>query len=234
MARPRATDHDDKRLAILRAAARLFADAGFDRSSMAEVARACGVSKALLYHYYLSKDVLLHDIIRGHLVALVEAVEEAAAGAATAEPRVRLEALAHALLEAYRDADAEHKIQINELKKLPPDRQEELRGLERRLVALFAEALAAAVPGLAGTVLLKPVTMSLFGMLNWHYLWFRPGGPVGRADYARLAVHLAIEGATGLGPNSAFATGPGAGPADQAAAGTRAAPPGPIPADPRS
>ncbi|MEJ1159545.1 TetR/AcrR family transcriptional regulator [Prosthecomicrobium sp. N25] len=196
MARPKAVDHDDKRSALLRAAARLFADAGYDRSSMAEVAKACGVSKALVYHYYVSKDVLLHDIIRQHLEELVEAVETA--NGRDLPPRERLERLAVALLEAYRDADAEHKIQINELKKLPREQQDEIRALERRLVAVFADAIAAAVPALAGTPLLKPVTMSLFGMLNWHYLWFRPGGPISRQDYARIAVRLATEGARGL------------------------------------
>lgn len=197
MARPRAVDHDDKRDALLRAAARLFADGGYDRSSMAEVAKACGVSKALVYHYYVSKDVLLYDIIRQHLEALIAACEEV--NHRDAPARERLERLAAALLDAYRDADAEHKIQINEMKRLPKERQDELRGLERHLVAIFAEAIAAAVPALQGGPLLKPVTMSLFGMLNWHYLWFRPGGPVSREDYARLAVRLAVEGSRGLG-----------------------------------
>ena len=36
--------------------------------------------------------------------------------------------------------------------------------------------------------------MSLFGMLNWHYLWFREGRSLSRADYARLATQLIIAG----------------------------------------
>jgi AcrR family transcriptional regulator len=75
MARPIAADHDEKRRAILKAAARLFASQGFDRASMAEIALACRVSKALLYHYYASKDQLLFDIIRAHLDDLVAACD---------------------------------------------------------------------------------------------------------------------------------------------------------------
>ncbi|NBP52464.1 MAG: TetR/AcrR family transcriptional regulator, partial [Actinobacteria bacterium] len=56
MARPRAADYDDKRAAILRRAAELFAEKGYDRTSMTEIAAALGVSKALFYHYYPSKD----------------------------------------------------------------------------------------------------------------------------------------------------------------------------------
>ena len=62
MARTRAKDYDEKRAAILHAAARIFAEGGFDRTSMATLAAECGVSKALLYHYYASKEALLHDI----------------------------------------------------------------------------------------------------------------------------------------------------------------------------
>ena len=77
MARPRAADYDDKRAAILRRAAELFAEKGYDRTSMTEIAAALGVSKALFYHYSPSKDALLFDIFpdrvppRGTRVELV-------------------------------------------------------------------------------------------------------------------------------------------------------------------
>jgi len=193
MARPRASDYSEKRTAIFQTSARLFAEQGYDGTSMSQIAVACGVSKALLYHYHASKEDLLFHIIEDHLRQLVEAVETANGGAAS--PRERLDHLAIALLEAYRDADAEHKVQINDLKRLPEERQAELRGLERKLVDIFASAIAAASPALQdGSPLLKPVTMSLFGMLNWQFMWFRPKGPVSRENYARLATRLIVEG----------------------------------------
>jgi TetR/AcrR family transcriptional regulator len=195
MARTRAADYDDKRRAILAAATALFAEHGYDRSSISDVAKACGVSKALLYHYYGSKEVLLYDIIEHHLDRLLVAIE--AADTPGLAPRARLEAFAVALLVAYRDANHEHKIQINELPKLPEPQQETLKALERELVARFAGAVAAVRPELVGNGLLKPVTMSLFGMLNWHYLWFRPKGQLSREDYGRLAVTLLLDGVNG-------------------------------------
>lgn len=194
MARPRATDYGEKRKAIFRASARLFAENGYDGASMSRIADACGVSKALLYHYYDSKEALLYDIIDDHLHSLLATVE--AAGDGEADPRKRLDALSIALLDAYRDSDAEHKVQINDLKRLPAERQEDLKALERALVEVFSTAIADAAPSLgAGNPLLKPVTMSLFGMLNWQFLWFRPDGPITRNDYARLANKLVIDGA---------------------------------------
>ena len=111
----------------------------------------------------------------------------------------RLVRLCTVILEAYRDADAEHKVQINNLSRLPADKQDILKRMERDLVDVFAEALAEANPDLAANPrLLKPVTMSLFGMLNWHYLWFRPSGPVSRKDYAAIAARIVVAGSRAL------------------------------------
>jgi AcrR family transcriptional regulator len=194
MARTRAHDYDDKRRAILHRTAELFARHGFTGASITKIAEACGISKALLYHYYRDKDAVLFDILADHLSTLVAVVEEAAAAPASA--RERLHAIVAALLDAYRDADAEHQVQITSLKLLPPEQQEQLKEMERTLVRIFADALAAAVPQVGSDrTLLMPLTMSLFGMLNWHYLWFREGKGLSRADYARLATELILSGA---------------------------------------
>ena len=196
MARTRATDYDDKRRAILDRSAELFAEHGYDRASMSKIAEACGVSKANLYHYYRDKEELLFDVIRFHLEELLEVVEAADRPDLAAAPR--LKELVAALLEAYRDADAQHNVQINGLRLLPADRQTELKAMERDLVKIFSDAVAGVAPQLKGTKLLKPVTMSLFGMINWHYLWFKNTGEVTRADYADLVSQLIVDGTRNL------------------------------------
>lgn len=197
MARSRARDHGEKRTAILRQAAVAFARDGYDRATMAGLAAGCGVSKALLYHYYASKEALLADVIGTHLQALVDAVE--AADDPALAPEERLETLVAALLEAYRDADAEHKVQVGSLRLLPEPAQAELKALERRLVEIFAEVVRALRPELfSDGRLVKPVTMGLFGMLNWAFMWFRDDGPVGRRQYAGLATRILVGGVRGL------------------------------------
>ncbi len=196
MARPRAHDYDEKRRSILDRSAELFAAHGYDRASMNMIAEACGVSKALLYHYYRDKEELLFDVIRFHLEELLDVVEAADRPDLAAGPR--LKELVAALLEAYRDADAQHNVQINGLRLLPSDRQAELKAMERELVKIFSDAVAGVAPQLKGTKLLKPVTMSLFGMINWHYLWFKSTGDVTRADYAELVAQLIVDGTRNL------------------------------------
>ncbi|MDB5624785.1 MAG: transcriptional regulator, TetR family [Tardiphaga sp.] len=196
MARPRANNYDDKRRTILDRSAELFSEYGYDRASMNRIAEACGVSKANLYHYYKDKDELLFDVIRFHLQNLVEVV--AAARDEGLAPFDQLRAYAAALLEAYRDADAQHNVQISSMRFLSDERQVALKSMERDLVLTFSDAVAGVAPHLKGTTMLKPVTMSLFGMVNWHYLWFKGGGPVSRADYADLVTRLIADGARNI------------------------------------
>ena len=194
MARPRASDHDDKRAALLGKAAELFASRGYDRTSMMEIASALGVSKALFYHYYPSKNALLFDIIKGHLQALVEAAE--AADLPGAAPEERLRRVISAILDCYRGADAEHKIQINHLQQLEAAEQSELKRLERRLVEIVGAIVTALNPALPRERV-RPATMTIFGALNWKYMWFREDGPMSHEAYAEMATRMFVAGVRG-------------------------------------
>lgn len=193
MARSLAKDHDEKRAALLKTAATFFAENGYDRASMSQLAKACGVSKALIYHYYESKDALLFDILDAHLTDLLEAVESLPPAS---DAEAGLVALTQAILAAYRDADAEHKVQINALAALPEESQRALRDVQRRLVAVMGARIEAAAPDLfrQRPNLLRPVAMSAFGMLNWFYMWHRDGGGLSREAYAGLVTDLILGG----------------------------------------
>ena len=193
MARSRAKDYDDKRLIILHRSAQLIAESGYVGTSMNTIAEACRVSKALLYHYYPDKEAILFDILSAHLEKLVAAVEEADDEAAN--PQARLRTIIATFLEQYRHADAEHQVQIGSLRLLPKEKQLPLLAMERVLVDILAAALAAARPSVSHKRVLKPLTMTVFGMLNWHYLWFREGGPMTRAEYADFVTRLVLSGA---------------------------------------
>jgi AcrR family transcriptional regulator len=194
MARTRATDYDKKRLGILSRSAALFAAHGYTGTSITMIAEACGVSKALMYHYYSSKDAVLFDLLSHHLRHLVGVVE--AASRSSPDGKERLLAISATLLDAYRGADAEHQVQISSLRLLPAAQQEVLKEMERKLVALVSDALLIAVPSIGQKRhLLKPLAMSLFGILNWHYLWFREGKGITRDQYARMVTALVLAGA---------------------------------------
>lgn len=193
MARTRALDYDDKRLAILRQSAGVIADRGVERASMSQIALKCGVSKALLYHYYTNKEELVFDILYSYLVSLEAVVADA--DDPTLPPPRRLLHLVHTTLHHYRDSDEQHQVQLDAMRILPPDRVEALREIERSIVRRFSAVIADVNPALAGDrTQLMPVTMSLFGMLNWAYMWFRDDGPLSREDLSDVITRLLLDG----------------------------------------
>ncbi len=189
MPRGIARDHDEKRAGLRKGAAAYFARHGYDRASMTGAARECGVSKALIYHYYDSKEALLFDILDTHLSDLVAVVEETKGDG--------LPGLIRAILSAYEDADAEHKLQLDALETLPPGMQAPLVAHQRRLVTIMADAVAADRPDLSADRL-RAVTMTVFGILNWFYMWHRPGRGLSRAAYADLAADFVQAGLKGV------------------------------------
>ncbi|RDW12593.1 TetR/AcrR family transcriptional regulator [Paracoccus thiocyanatus] len=194
MARTRAADFEEKQRGLLDKAAEVFADLGMEKASMAQIAAHSQVSKALLYHYYPSKDALIFAIIITHLEELEAAIEEADDPALP--PQQRLRRLVGTVLERYRGADNQHKVQLNATPALGDEQKAEILDVERRIVRRFAAVLRQINPDLDDPQrpLLTPVTMSLFGMMNWVYMWFRDGGRITRDDYADVATTLILEG----------------------------------------
>ena len=106
---------------------------------MTELARACGVSKALVYHYITNKESLLFDILRAYLDDLDLELDRAGANGQVA--RDNLHALIRALLVQYRQAGNIHKLLIFEIGVLAPEQQAELRAKQRRVMKRFEKAL---------------------------------------------------------------------------------------------
>jgi AcrR family transcriptional regulator len=192
MARPQSPDYDKRREAIVAAAAALYARRGFAGASIADLAQACGSSKSLIYHYFPSKDDILYEVMAAHLDALVDAAYDAVrAGRA----RERLEALTRAFMRLYAGAQDSHKVLLNELDNLPPERRAEVVAKQRRIIAVVEELIREIRPDLNPKTL--PLAMLFFGMINWTHTWFKPGGSIGTEELAGMAVHLMLDGLEG-------------------------------------
>ena len=198
MARTIAKDYGAKRRLILDRAAKLFADEGFDRASVSAVAKACNISKANIYHYYKSKDEILFDILDRYLSALDVRICGMETKGMTAEERFR--ATIVEVLLAYQGADNEHRLQTNSLVYLPDEKRAVLVGYQRNLVAHFSALVEAIAPEVFANdkAKLRSATMSLFGMLNWFYMWNRDESDTARKDYAEVVCKLCLQGIPGL------------------------------------
>ena len=164
------------------------------------------MSKALLYHYYVSKEELVFDILSSYLEDLDTVLAEA--DDPEMPPVERLCHLVHTTLEHYRDSDDQHKVLVGAMRALPPEKVETLRQIERSIVRRFSAVIGQVNPALAeDRTRLMPVTMSLFGMMNWVYMWFRVDGPLSRDDLSVLMTRLLLDGVRSFDQGPLSATG---------------------------
>ncbi len=217
MARGRAAGYDDQREAILAKAAHLFAHGGYAGTSMNQVAEATGLSKAALYHYFDDKYALLVEITEGHVSKLETLVAEVYAQ--DLPPRDRMRALIARIIAEYADAQDAHRVLTSDVRFLEPVDRRRIVGKERRVVEGFAAAIASWQPEQQRSGLTKPLTMLLFGMINWMFTWMRPGGTLSHEAMAPIVIDLFFGGVPAVRP-----------PADAAIDGERAARAGARPA----
>ena len=192
MGRGRSAGYDDQRGLILAQAGLLFARRGYPATSMNQVAEACGLSKPTLYHYYKDKYALLLHIAEAHvtrLEAIVLAVERL-----KLTPEQRLRRLIEDLVAEYATAQSEHRVLTEDVKFLEPADRERVLDKERVVVKGFARAVAALRPDLPGTAMDTPLTMLLFGMVNWMFTWMKPDGALRYGDMAPIVADLFLGG----------------------------------------
>ena len=192
MPRGRAPGYDTQRELILVRAADLFARQGYTATSMNQVALACGVSKPSLYHYVRDKYQLLVEIAEDHVNRLKRLVGEESNS--PLDPQARVRSLIASFLEVYADSQSAHRVLTEDVKFLEPaDRKRVLDG-QREVVAAFAEAIAETRPELRAAELHRPITMLLFGMMNWMFTWLQPGGRLTHAAMAPVVADLFFGG----------------------------------------
>lgn len=191
MPRVRARDYDLKVNSILDAAAALFAKTGYPNARLEEIAKACGATKSMLYHYFPTKDDLLFAMLKEHLDNVVAGIEEALES--TTGPKARL----HAFVKSYTLKSAQsrrrHVIAMNDSKFLPRHLQAPLLEREIAVTNMVADLLRELNPGLPDDVY-KPYTMLLIGMLNWTDIWFRPSGKLKADELCERAARLFLKG----------------------------------------
>ncbi len=198
MARGRAPTYDDQRDMILARAAALFAERGYPATSMKQVAEATCLSKATLYHYFRDKYALLVDISEGHVSRLEAMVGEVRARGLAPEAAVR--ALIDRILVEYAGARAAHTVLTSDVRFLEPADRERVLDKERRVVEGFAAAIAAWRPEQERARMTKPLTMLLFGMINWMFTWLRAGGSLTHETMAPIVADLFVGGVPAVRP----------------------------------
>jgi AcrR family transcriptional regulator len=167
----------DSRQEILRTAARLFQQRGYDATSMNDVAAALKLSKGGLYHHFQSKDEILYEIMNHAMEITQERVLNPVRS--IADPEERLRALIRLHIEVVLSPrDREITVMLHENHPLPPALRKRINARKKDYVH-FLENLIAEVQKAhraSGRVSPRAAAFALLGMINWIYQWYKPEG----------------------------------------------------------
>lgn len=195
MARGKAATFELQRATILDAAAALFAQKGFHKATMAALAEACSVSKPLLYHYYRDKEHILFDVADSYIDRLIGIVDEVEARKLDAD--AHFSALVTRFMEEYEHAHHQHVVLVQDVKFLQREQAARVAEKQRKVVAAYADAISRIEPALKRHRLERPVTMILFGMINWTFTWMKRDGRLTFHDMAPVVTGIFLNGVRG-------------------------------------
>ena len=182
-----------RRVEICRTAAQIFRDRGYDATSVSDIARALGITKAGLYHYFDSKEALLFEItaygldrVRDEVIVPARAVRDPAA-------RLRQLVIRHASI-AIQGRGAIAQL-VDEVRALPPPArkrvEERMRGYFDLLRGTLVELRSA---GRLRDVDPTVATFSLIGTILWLPRWFRQNGRLSQEQVANEIANIALWG----------------------------------------
>jgi TetR/AcrR family transcriptional regulator, cholesterol catabolism regulator len=161
---------------LIDAAAEVFAERGYDRSTIAEIADRLDILKGSIYHYVKSKDDLLF--------AVIQEIHESAL--ATMADLPDMDVAPDEKLRIFVDRHVRHSIEhigpatvfFRDFRSLDPDRRATV--LAER--AQYSNILRAIVRDAESAGITRPdldtsaAVLAILGMTNWIYQWYQPGG----------------------------------------------------------
>jgi TetR/AcrR family transcriptional regulator, cholesterol catabolism regulator len=182
-----------RRAEICRAAAQIFRDRGFDATSVSDIARALGLTKAGLYHYFESKEALLFEImsfgldrVRDEVILLVRTIRDP-------EERLRQLIVRHARITTRGQGAVAHL--GDEIRALPPTSRKQLEERMRIYFDLVRDTLGELKSaGRLRQVDLTVAAFSVLGMILWLPRWFRQDGRLTQEQVANEIANIALGG----------------------------------------
>ncbi len=183
--------------AILETAARLICERGYEGTSMQEIAAACHMTKAGLYHHVQNKEQLLSDVMSYGMSAFEQEVLEKVRGLADPVERLRecMRLNIHLVTGVTGGCSKEVIIILHEHNTLTGEARASIDGRKKRYVRFLEDSFAEAMrTGRIRAVQPTVAAFSFLGMVLWIYKWFQPGGRLTATQVADDMVDLLFTG----------------------------------------
>ncbi|MDA3643076.1 TetR family transcriptional regulator [Saccharopolyspora indica] len=187
------TEHGRRRVrsALALAALELFAEQGFEATTVDQIADAAGVGRRTFFRYFRSKEDV---VFPGHDERLAEVVERLAGADPAADPLLVLGSTAEVVLEMYL-AEPEVSLKRFELtREVPALRDKEIASIDR-YQRVFARYLRERFAGEPGGDLRAAVAAAAVVAAHNHVLrqWLKSGGALDAKRSLREAVEHVAE-----------------------------------------
>ncbi|NOK08053.1 TetR/AcrR family transcriptional regulator [Corallococcus exercitus] len=199
----RKPDEGERYRTILETAARLICERGYEGTSMQEIAAACRMTKAGLYHHIQNKEQLLFAIMNYGMDVFEEQVLGPVQDVADPVERLR-QCMRHNIHLVTSGRSKEVIIILHEHATLTGEAREYIDRRKKRYVRFLEDAFAEAnrLGRLRGVVDPTVAAFSFLGMILWVYKWFKPDGRLSEEQIADGMVELLFPGAA-LGASAA-------------------------------
>ncbi|MBB4613588.1 TetR/AcrR family transcriptional regulator [Novosphingobium taihuense] len=188
----RSEEREAKRMAVLRAAVRMFNARGYHQTSLDDVAASLGISKPTIYHYLGNKEQVLVECLTIGMNQLLAASDDAREVHGRGIDRLR------AFLQGYAEVNMEDFGRCNILtanEALSPDARETIRLLKRRIDGILRELVEQAIAdGSVAPCDPKLAALTLASALNGPARWHRPDGPQSPKAIATTLVDFLVAG----------------------------------------
>lgn len=165
---------------MVRAAAVLFKEKGFEATTLSDIAEAVGVDRASIYYYVESKRELLLEAVTGVSNANLE-LAKSVRNQSDLSPAERVRLFITATLQTYDENYPQVYVYIQEdMARVAPEDEPWAREMARQVKEfekLIDDLIRDAIADGAFRADLNPqlVAKGLWGMLNWTHRWHRPG-----------------------------------------------------------
>ena len=160
-------------LHLLKIAARVFSEVGYDKASMRRIAAETEFSLAGIYHYVAGKEELLYWIQYRTFDSLLQDLKDSLEG--VTEPRERLATAVRNHVRHFGENMHELKVCARELRTLQGEAYDAVHELRRSYFEAVHQLVQDLQPDEEPRLGSWIATANLFGMINWFYQWYDPG-----------------------------------------------------------
>jgi len=192
---PTDSRYDQRLSEILGYATQVFDEKGYEGASMRDLSRATGMSLAGLYYYFDSKEKLLYLIQKHTFGTIVERLRERLKASVNPEERIRICILNH--LEYFLANQQSMKVLSHEDEVLRNHYGSEISALKREYYRICIELLDELKTQRGLRFSSRTAVLSLFGMMNWIYTWYKPRADGGAEKLAQEMGDLFLRGVMG-------------------------------------